>query len=424
MIQSGSGTGKTSLMDATLAFMPPEDQIQYSALTGQALYYMGTRSMKHKILAVSEEEGVAQAAYALKLLQSDGRLRIASAEKDGDTGRQKTQDYEVEGPVMMFLTTTSQAPDPELQNRCLTLRVNESEEQTAAIHARQRAAYTLAGQLASDARQRITTLHQNAQRLLQPVRVVIPWASTLTFRNDQVHMRREHSKYLALIASITLLHQHQRSHRSRQENGQTMDYIEATIDDVDVANRLAGQALGQSLDDLMPQTRQLLVLIDDYVTQRANQGQKPRSDIRFTQRQLREAFGWNDRSLRRHLVRLVELEYVLAYRTGRGNERQYQLVYDGEGREGTPFLLGLIDISDLRKVKYDVSRPEKVKYDVRTGGSNGRTGTHPAPIRRPSGTHPAASKIDVTPCADRQIRQNAANPPKNGTQAPQKKCAS
>ena len=82
MIHSGSAAGKTSLMDATLAFVPPEDQIRYSAMTGQSLYYMGQRDMKHKILAVAEEEGVAQASYALKLLQSDGRLRIASAGKD------------------------------------------------------------------------------------------------------------------------------------------------------------------------------------------------------------------------------------------------------------------------------------------------------------------------------------------------------
>ena len=39
-----------------------------SSLTGQALYYMGTNELKHKILSVAEEAGVAEAAYALKLL--------------------------------------------------------------------------------------------------------------------------------------------------------------------------------------------------------------------------------------------------------------------------------------------------------------------------------------------------------------------
>ena len=421
MIQSGSGTGKTSLMDATLAFMPPEDQIQYSAMTGQALYYMGSRSMKHKILAVAEEEGVAQAAYALKLLQSDGRLRIASAEKDGDTGRQKTQDYEVEGPVMMFLTTTAQTPDPELQNRCLTLRVNEQPEQTDAIHARQRAAYTLAGRRALDERKAIQSRHQNAQRLLEARSVIIPWADALTFRRDQPSMRRDHAKYLSLIASITLLHQHQRPMHA-DANGSP--HIEATLDDIEQANRLASEVLGRSLDALMPQTRQLLVLLDDYVKQRCLTQDKPRRELRFKQREIREAFGWSDFAIRKHLARLVDLEYVLVYRTRRGNEREYELLYQGEGRDGEPFLLGLIDVSELRKVKYDGSTSEKMKYDERTERLTKRNEPHPSPIRAPIEPHPSTSKIDVTAFDHRQIRQDAVNPPKNDTQAPQKKCAS
>ena len=40
LIQSGSAAGKTSLMDATLAFVPAEHQVRYSAMTGQSLYYM------------------------------------------------------------------------------------------------------------------------------------------------------------------------------------------------------------------------------------------------------------------------------------------------------------------------------------------------------------------------------------------------
>ena len=38
----------------------------------------------------------------------------------------RTQEYTVEGPVMLLLTTTAEVPDPELANRCLVLRVDES----------------------------------------------------------------------------------------------------------------------------------------------------------------------------------------------------------------------------------------------------------------------------------------------------------
>ena len=91
--------------------------------------------------ARSRRAFVTEAAYALKLLRSEGRLAIACAGRDGATGRQRTEQYEVEGPVAMLLTTTAEEPDAELQNRCLTLVVNEQPRQTAAIHRQQRHAY-------------------------------------------------------------------------------------------------------------------------------------------------------------------------------------------------------------------------------------------------------------------------------------------
>ncbi len=347
LIQSGSAAGKTSLMDATLAFIPDEHQIRYSAMTGQSLYYMGRQNLKHKILAVAEEEGVTQASYALKLLQSDGLLKIAAAGKNTGTGRQQTETYTVEGPVMMFLTTTAEHPDHELQNRCLVLHVNESPDQTAAIQQRQRAAFTLDGQQTSCETDRIQELHRNAQRLLKPLPVVIPWADKLSFRHDQTRMRRDHAKYLSLIAAITLLHQHQRPRKTRKVNGEAVDYIEATIEDLQLANRLSNETMGQSLDALLPQTRQLLVLIDNHINQRAKEENKPRTMLRFTQRQLRESLGWSDFQIRKHLRRLVRLEYALMHRTGHGNQREYELLYDGQGRQGEAFLLGLIDAAKL-----------------------------------------------------------------------------
>ena len=343
LIQSGSAAGKTTLMDAALAFVPDEEQIRYSAMTGQSLYYMGEQNIKHKILAISEEEGVAQASYALKLLQSDGKLTIAAVGKGNNSGRQETETYTVEGPVMMFLTTTSEHPDPELQNRCITLRVNESSDQTAAIHDRQRVSYTQNKVKRSP--DDIRALHQNAQRLIASLPVIMPWAQQLTFRHDQTRMRRDNAKYLSLIASITLLHQHQ---RKLIDLGGGSLAVESTIEDVELANRLVSQVMGRSLDDLLPQTRQLLVLIDNFVNQQSRDSKLSRNLVRFTQRQLRETFGWSDFQIRHHLKRLIELEYVLGHRTGHGNAKAYELLYDGQGRDGEAFLLGLTDPAKLK----------------------------------------------------------------------------
>ena len=110
IIQSTSAAGKSTLMEAVLSFFPDEEQVKYSAMTGQSLYYLGESNLKHKILAIVEEEGAEKASYALKLLQSEGELTIASTGKDGNTGRMKTEEYHVEGPVSICLLYTSPSP--------------------------------------------------------------------------------------------------------------------------------------------------------------------------------------------------------------------------------------------------------------------------------------------------------------------------
>jgi len=120
-------------------------------------------------------------SYALKLLRSQGELTIASTGKDPQTGKLVTEEYRVEGPVMLLLTTTAIDIDEELPNRCLVLTADESRDQTRRIQARQRAARTLDGLLAGEQAKTIRTLHRNAQRLLKPLAVVNPYAERLTF---------------------------------------------------------------------------------------------------------------------------------------------------------------------------------------------------------------------------------------------------
>ena len=352
LIQSSSAAGKSSLMDAILSFMPAEQQVKYSAMTGQSLFYMGERDLKHKILAIAEEEGADQASYALKLLQSEGEVTIASTGKDASTGKLQTVQYRVEGPVMLMMTTTAIDIDEELLNRCLVLSVNESRAQTEAIHARQRQRNTLEGLLTQQTRKDILKLHQNAQRLLRPLLVANPYAEQLTFVSTQTRTRRDHMKYLGLIQTIALLHQHQRPVQQAEHNGQWLDYIEVTLDDIDMANRLAHDVLGRSLDELPPQTRRLLTLIQQMVSEASTRQGIEQQDYRFTRKDIRLFSGWSDQQLKVHCRRLTELEYLLIHSGSRGKSFQYELLYDGNPAAPGPHLMGLIDVDALRQ-EYD-----------------------------------------------------------------------
>jgi DNA primase len=326
VVQSSSSAGKSSLMEAVLNFMPEEQREEYSAMTGQALFYMGQKNLKHKILAVSEEQGATRAAYALKLLQSEGVLKIASTGKDPVSGKLVTHEYLVEGPVMIFLTTTAQEVDEELVNRSIVLTVNEDQEQTRAIHKKQREAQTIEGLWARRERAKLVKLHRNAQRLLRPIEVVNNHVEDdPDFPDYMTRTRRDHMKFLTLINAIALLHQYQRPVKTDTRNGETLEYIEATKEDVKLARELVRQVLGPSLDELPAHTRRLLLLVAEMVKQECERSQMECAEYRFTRRTVRQYTRWGDTQLRVHLRRLEEMEYLLVRRGGQGLSYEYQL---------------------------------------------------------------------------------------------------
>ncbi len=86
LIQSSSSAGKTTLMDAILTLMPREDKEKWTTMTSQSLYYFEEDRLKHKILAVAEEEGMERATYPLKILQSEQELKIATTVRNPANG--------------------------------------------------------------------------------------------------------------------------------------------------------------------------------------------------------------------------------------------------------------------------------------------------------------------------------------------------
>jgi len=419
IVQSTSAAGKSALQDAVLGFVPDEERVSFSAMTGQSLFYMGESDLAHKVLAVSEEEGAERASYALKLLQSEGELSIASTGKDGTTGRLVTHTYRVRGPVAIFLTTTAVDVDEELLNRCLVLSVDEDREQTRKIHERQRERETLRGLVADRERRAVLKVHQDAQRLLEPVAVVNPFATRLSFSDARTRTRRDHVKYLTLIRAIALLHQHQRPRKTATVHGQPVSFIEVSREDVLLANRLAHRVLGRSLDELSPGTRRLLELVEQLFDGQAAEQGVSRERVRFTRRELREHLAWGDTQLKVHLSRLVSLELVHAHRGAHG-QFVYELAWDRDQAVDGALLPGLIDPDQpASEHGYDLDRsgseadrsgggrppvgprsapgrPVVNGMDPSNGGRSSRSAVEPAPDHGSGSSSLAAEPVTVT----------------------------
>lgn len=297
---------------------------------------------------------------------------------------------------MIFLTTTAIEVDEELLNRCLVLSVDEGRTQTEAIHRLQRARRTLDGLFSRRERDHLIRLHQNAQRLLRPLAVVNPFAEALTFLSDKTRARRDHEKYLTLIDAIALLHQHQRPVKNATWRGEAIEYVEVERSDLTLANRLAHEVLGRSLDELPPQTRRLLGELVAFAEKRAAVESVRRCDVRFSRKDVRDATGWSDTQLRVHLGRLAELEYLAACRDGAGGRFAYELIYDGHG-ESEPHLSGLIDAATIAKSRGEEaqvagrSRPDR--GPVAGGSPERQSPLEPHRKRTSSGNGDAASYV-------------------------------
>jgi len=310
-----------------------------------------------------------------------------------------THEYRVEGPVMIFLTTTAIDIDEELLNRCIVLTVDEDRRQTQAIHDLQRKAETLEGLLARRDSQTLVNLHRNAQRLLRPLLVANPYADRLTFLDDRTRTRRDHMKYLTLIRTIALVHQYQRKAKTTQHNGRRVEYIEVQPSDIKAANDLAHEVLGRTLDELSPQTRRLLEKLHEMVTSRCTALEVDQADFRFTRKEIRHFTGWTDFQVRTHLAKLSDLEYVLVHHGGRGQSFVYELLYDGKGSDGKAFMMRLLDVSELDhdRCNYD-GKNEHQKADPEHSKPSGE---HPTSPQRASNEPPTrAAQSEGSSCKD------------------------
>ncbi|HAZ3739559.1 TPA: DNA primase, partial [Escherichia coli] len=122
------------------------------------------------------------------------------------------------------------------------------------------------------------------------------------------------------------------------------EYIEVTREDIALANYLAHEILGRTLDEMPPQTRKLLLLIQTMVGELAAAQHCKPGEVRFTRREIRDFTQWSDNQLKVHCMRLAEMEYLLIHGGSRGHLLQYELLWDGSG-DGS-HLCGLIEPED------------------------------------------------------------------------------
>ena len=345
IIGSGSGAGKSFLAELAEQLTPPEDVILFSKLSPQALYYLPEDFLSGKLLILEERAGGEGADYAIRTLQSKDCLTQIVTLKDMETGQMAAKRFTVRGPIAYLETTTQSYLNQENTSRCFEIPLDESADQTLRIHQHQRRARSLWGLKRNISKDVIRRRHHNLQRVLQPVRVVIPYAEHLTFPAASVRTRRDHERFLSLIEAVAFLHQFQRVTRTASHKGKEVKYIEASVEDYAIAYQLALRVLWVSLDELSRWARELVESCRRQVEDgRVHHPELTADDFHWTRRQLRERLGWPDKRLRACLDELVSLEYMQVLDGSKGKTFVYRL---NPNFSHSPKAIGLLTPDEL-----------------------------------------------------------------------------
>jgi len=328
IVISQSGSGKSGLTDVIERLTPREDVVLFTRLTPQSLYYIEPGFLDHKLLIIEERHGSMEADYSIRVLQSRKKLVVAAPIKDPTTGNMRTKIFTVEARAAFMEATTAGSVNHENATRCFELSMDESPEQTQRIHDRQRIMRTGEGQSLRKEAEAIASKHWNAQRLLESMPVVIPYAERLTFPSTWLRTRRDNARFLNLIEVSAFLHQHQRE--------RSHGAIVASVADYAVAYSLAGEVLIETLGDLRKPLREALARIEAL----------PVSAGGVSRREIREALALPDSTVRGWLTELVELEYleVESSKGGKGNKALYRVAKTGPRPN---VILGLVTPEDL-----------------------------------------------------------------------------
>ena len=348
-----SGTGKTHLQEKVGELMPEEDRIEITTLSENAFYYFGQRELKNKLILIEDLDGAENVLYPLRELQSKKRISKTVAHKN-TKGETRTLHLVVEGPVSVAGCTTREQIYEDNANRSFLIYLDESEEQDGRIMDYQRRAS--AGKINRDQEEKAAELLRNCQRLLEPIKIVNPFAELLHIPKEVFKPRRTNNHYLQFIEAVTFYHQHQREQKADEENrhgGQAGEiYIESTLEDIEEANKLMKQILLRKSDNLTGACRNHFEKLKLYLL-----GAKEKQ---FTNREISRLFRIPLTTVKRYHLDLMLNGYLKTEKKKGSKAYTYEVVSYDEYNELQKLVNTVLDES-LEELKKNLAGKEKPK---------------------------------------------------------------
>lgn len=321
LILSQSASGKSFLVECVKKLMPAEEVVAVTSLSDQALNYIG--DLMHKFLVLGEAVHGEVVEHQIREMLSGKELSRLVTIKDPQTGKMQSQVVRTPVVVASVMSGTNHNINPENASRYFVVNTDESREQTRAIHENQRRRYSLESlRSRSQSVGQIIKTHQAAQRLLVKRAIVNNFAPLLDFPTTLMRLRRDHDRFLDLIACVCYLRQYQKSAKRVGDQ----EYLECDLVDYEIAYRIMVEAVMSSTVRELPKGAvSLYEEIRSWVRKEAVRQKLEVGEVSFTQRQIREATGLGHSWLAASLRLLVDYEYVKQTGGGMRSKGYYRL---------------------------------------------------------------------------------------------------
>ena len=254
VVKGPSSGGKSWVTEKTLDHFPVSAYHALSAMSEHALIY-SREPLKHRMLVFYEATGMEgdMQTYLVRTLLSEGRLRYETVDKNLEPRL-----IEREGPTGAIITTTKVALHPENETRLISVTVDDSSDQTAAV---MRAAARRYERGPDDPTYYARWHALQAWLELGDREVVVPYAVDLSDRIPPVatRLRRDFPCLLALIETHALLHQ---ANRARDAHGRIVaspeDYAVVRALVVHLFAEAAGKTVNKTVRDTVGAVSDLL----------------------------------------------------------------------------------------------------------------------------------------------------------------------
>lgn len=356
-----SSSGKSHLANAIEQFMPGEETLVLSSMTAKALEYMGDQ-LRHKLLVVQEWEGLTEALPTLRTLQSEGKLARLHTAVDPVQKKRVARSDTQECPCSVIVTTTKEGIHDENSTRIFELYADESVEQTEKVVRLTLMKSDTKNRISQEEKDRIFQLHQNVQRILEPVYVNIPYASHLSFPAKTTRHRRDSERFVKLIKTVAFLRQRQKE--MIEKNG--MKHIDADMEDYRIAYEIGLDIMRSTLNSISDRAKNALIacceLNDRYVADHKDPMFSV-TEIQVIAQELGLDFG-NRQDLYKQLDKLEEYEYLERNQAYKNSTKHYRVCFAYE-RDDAGEIIN-IDAPDVKEILTPEELSEKIEKQYKS----------------------------------------------------------